>query len=303
MLAGVVGATAAGAAMSGRADAATGDNVVQGTLNNVGTGVPATEIAATNDDTGSVVTPTVILTNDGGNATDGFASPPLRITPAGSGLVIPSESTVGGDLVATGDGELWFTHGTSAGIFPATVHTDANSDSFVPLSTPYRILDTRSASLRTSILNASGNLNSSGQLLKGKTIHINLNLNDLVIFGEAVVANLTITAPASNGDVTVFPGGSVPNASSINFVKGQTVANMSVSGIAEYSSTVTDSIAITTTATTHVILDIAGFFVANILQVSPSFTGASASGSASVSRAQQAGAVRIRRAIALRDAR
>ena len=296
MLAGVVGATAAGAAMSGRADAATGDPVVQGTLNNVGTGVPATEIAATNDDTGTVVTPTVIVTNDGGNTSTGEASPPLRITPAASGLVIPSASTVGGDLLATGDGELWFTHGTSQGIFPAIVHTDANSDSFVPLSAPFRILDTRSATLRKSILNASKTtINSSGQLNKGQTIHI--DLSSLVAFGEAMVANLTITDPASNGDATVFPGGSVPNASSINFVKGQTVANMTVSGIAAYSTS-TDTIAITTTATTHVILDIAGFFVANFIQVA-----SSAGAGASVSRAQQAGAARIRQAIALRDAR
>jgi hypothetical protein len=288
VLAGVVGATAAGAAMSGHADAATGDSVLQGNINNVGTEVAATEIVASNSNT---ATPTVILTNNGGSTSTGEASPSLRLTPAGSGLVIPSSSTVGGDMVATNDGELWFTHQNGSTIVPAIVHTDANSTSFVPLSAPYRLLDTRSSAGRASVLDPSGKFDSSGRLLKGQTIHI--NLNSLVKFGEAVTANLTVTSTAASGNVTVWPGGTKPNASSINFSEGWTIANMTVSGIAEYSATVTDSIAITTVATTHVILDIAGFYVANFAQVNPAHTGVSAS----VSRAQQAGAARVRQAI------
>jgi hypothetical protein len=294
VLAGVVGATAGAAALSGKADAATGDPVTQGGVNTVTAGAPATEIDA---NSGTAATPTLILSNSGSpgiypgsnSTTPNEASPSLRLTPAASGLVYPSTATVGGDLVATGDGELWFTHQFGTTNAPATVHTDANSNSFVPLGAPYRILDTRSASLRASILNASGNLDSSGRLLKGKTIYI--KLTDLVQYGDAVSVNLTVTGPTANGNVTVWPGGAVPNASSINFDQGWAIANMIVSGIGQYSASVTDSIAITTVATTHVILDVAGFFVANFGQVNPlysAFGGTnSSSANSSTSRAQQ----------------
>jgi hypothetical protein len=56
----------------------------------------------------------------------------------------------------------------------------------VPLSAPNRILDTRSSAGRASILDASGNLNSSGMLIGGKTIHV--NLTSLVNFANAVTA-------------------------------------------------------------------------------------------------------------------
>jgi hypothetical protein len=285
VLAGVVGATAGVAALSGKADAATGDPVLQGNVNTVTAGASATEIDA---NSGTAATPTLILSNSGSTGS-GEATPTLRLTPAASTLTGPSSSTVGGDLVATGDGELWFTHQSGSTIVPATVHTDANSNSFVPLSAPVRILDTRSASLRKSILDPSGKLASSGQLLKGKTIHI--NLTSLVYFGDALSVNLTVTGTEAGGDAIVWPGGATPSASSINFAKGWTIANMIVSGIDQYSSTVTDSIAVTTTATTHVILDIAGFYVANFGQVNPSYSAfGGTDGSAaspSTSRAQQ----------------
>ena len=280
-LAGVVGATAAGAAMSGTADASTGDPVLQGNQNVLATDSPATEIDATSN---ASATPTLILSNSGSTGTDsnnnGEASPSLRLTPAATTLVVPSGSTVAGDLVATGDGNLWFTHATSQGPAPATVHTDATSNSFVPLSSPVRILDTRTSSLRKSILDSSGKLASTGQLLKGKTIHI--NLTSLVFFGNALSVNLTVTGTEAGGDAIVWPGGATPNASSINFQKGWTIANMIVSGIGHtFSSTITDSIAVTTTATTHVILDVAGFWVPNIGQVNPlnSAFGGGAAGS------------------------
>jgi len=282
VLAGVVGATAASAALAKNADADAGGDVILGAVNSADAAATEIDVAP-----GSAYTPTLILGNTGSTGTE-EASPTLRLTQAASSLVIPSTSTVGGDLVATGDGELWFTHGTSAGPIPAIVHTDANSNSFVPLSTPVRILDTRSSSLRKSIINPSGNLASTGQLLKGKTIHI--NLTSLVYFGDALSVNLTVTGTEGGGDAIVWPGGATPNASSINFQKGWTIANMIVSGISEYSSTITDAIAVTTTTTTHVILDVAGFYVADFAQVNPTYAALSAAGS----RAQQARSQSIR---------
>jgi hypothetical protein len=286
VLAGVVGATAGGAALSsGRANAATGSSLVQGAVNSGGTNVAATVIDVANS---TSATPSVIIGNSGSTGAN-EASPALRLTPAGSGLVIPSESTVGGDLVATNDGELWFTHEIESTPVPAIVHTDANSTSFAPLSAPHRILDTRYASLRGAILDGSGKLDSSGRLLAGKTIHI--NLTTLVSLADAMVANLTVTGPATGGHITLYPGGTLPNSSSINFLENWTLANMTVSGVDEYSSSISDSIAIYTTATTHVILDIAGFYVANFGQINSSVAAVSASGSRAqrISKAVQAG--------------
>src|SRR5229473_1344917 len=171
VVAGVVGAGVAGAAVAGPANAATGNPVVQGNVNSVGTDVAATEVTATNN---LAPTPTVIVTNPGSRVVNTIteATPPLRLTK--SPVVNPSSTGVGGDMVATSDGELWFTHGIPMGNFPAIVHTDLNSNSFVPLAAPHRILDTRASTGRKTVLDPTGKFDSTGRLLAGKTIHINL---------------------------------------------------------------------------------------------------------------------------------
>jgi hypothetical protein len=286
VVAGVVGAGMAGAAAAAPASAATGDPVLQGQSNNVGTNVAATEIVATNDVT--TPTPTVILTNLGGDATAQEASPPLRLTPAGTGLFFPSTATAGGDMVATNDGNLWFTHDIpTVGPFAAPVHTDANSNSFVPLAAPKRMLDTRSSSGRANVLDPSGKFDSSGRLLAGKTIHI--NLSSLVFFGDAVTSTLSAVTPTATGFMILWSGGVArPTAVSINFVAAQSISDLTVSALASFSQTATDTIAIWTSKTTHVLLDVAGFSVANIGQVNPAFTASTMRGTARAQRARQA---------------
>lgn len=167
------------------------------------------------------------------------------------------------------------------------MHTDANSNSFVPLAVPKRMLDTRTKSGRANVLDPSGKFDSTGRLLAGKTIHI--NLSSLVFFGDAVTANLTVTRPAGGGFLILWSGGVArPNVSSINFAAGQTIANLTVSALASSSQTVTDTIAIYATQTTAVILDVAGFAVGNIGQVNPAFTTPTMSGTARARRAKQA---------------
>jgi hypothetical protein len=50
----------------------------------------------------------------------------------------------------------------------------------------------------------------------------------------------------------------VPTASSINFSKGAVLSNFVSTGVAEYSSTILNVVAIYAAQTTHVILDVAG---------------------------------------------
>lgn len=285
--AGAAGAVAAGAAVASPASAAAGDPVLQGEVNSGGTNVAATEITAGNAP--STPTPTLIVTNTGGDTTSTEASPNMRLTPAAAGLFIPAGDTVGGDLLATSDGELWFTHdfGSNGGVFPATVHTDATDNLFLPGVAPHRILDTRSSSGRAAILDASGNLNSSGMLIGGKTIHV--NLTSLVNLADAVTANLTVTQPTGSGFITLWSGAVArPTASVIDYVKGQTIANLTVSGLAEFSATATDTVAIFASVTTHLILDVTGFTVGNAGQINPAFLGASNTASARAQRARRA---------------
>ena len=280
VVAGVVGAGVAGAAVAGPANAAVNDALLQGNVNSVGTDVAATEVTATNN---LAPTPTVIVTNPGSRVVNTIteATPPLRLTQ--SPVVNPSTTGEGGDMVATSDGELWFTHGIpTLGNFPAIVHTDLNSNSFAPLVAPKRILDTRTSAGRANVLDKAGKFDSTGRLLAGKTIHI--KLTSLVFFGDAVTANLTVTKPAKSGFLTLWSGAVArPNAPSIHFSAGQTIANLTVSRIAQFKTT-TDTIAIYASATTHVILDVAGFTVREFFQVNPAFLAPAMSGS---SRAQQ----------------
>jgi hypothetical protein len=259
--AGVVGAGAVAAAVAGPASAAAGDPVLQDTVNSAGTSATPTELDADND-----TTPAFILTNTGvdTSTTPSGAGPNLRLTP--SAETEPTASTVGGDLTATLGGELWFTHNFAATttaapeIVSAPVHTEATANVYAPLSAAVRILDTRSASGRANIVNASGNLNSAGQLETGKTIYI--NLDSQVFFAEAVFANVTVTDTTGSGFLTIWSGAAGiarPVVSAINYAKGVTLCNFIACGVAEHSSTVTNAIAIYADTTTHVIMDLAGF--------------------------------------------
>jgi hypothetical protein len=279
--AGAVGAGMAMVAAATPASAAVGDPVNQGVSNDAGTNVAATEITAANN---SAPTPTLIVTNTGSPAS-GQASPALRITPAVSGLDSPAANTVGGDMVATNDGNLWFTHAIpGSGNVPAVVHTDANSNSFAPLVTPYRILDTRTSAGRAHVLDPSGKFDSAGRLIANQIIHIDLSL--LVEYGDALTANLTVTGSTHSGFLTLWPGDTArPIASSVNYAEDQTIANLTTSGIAAYSSTKTDTIAIYCSAgNTQVILDVVGFYVSDFAQVNSNYAGITAN---SVRRAQR----------------
>lgn len=257
VIAGVVGAGVAATAVAGPANAASGDPVLQDTVNSAGTSTTPTELDASNN-----TTPAFILTNTGldTSTTPSGAGPALRLTPSTAG--VPTAATAGGDLTTTSDGSLYFTHAfpttPTATVVSAAVHTEATANVYAPLAAPVRVLDTRSAGGRVNIVNASGNLDTTGRLLAGKTIAI--NLDSLVNFAEAVFANLTVTGAAANGFLTLWSGaGSRPASSSINFAVNQAIANFVSSGLAEFSTTILNVVAIYAAQTTHVILDVAAF--------------------------------------------
>jgi hypothetical protein len=294
--AGVVGAGAVATAVAGPASAQAITAVDMNTQNQAGTSGTPTELDADND-----TTPAFILNNTGTDSvtTDGvtlvYSPPNLRLTPStvtgDTSAFGPTPSTVGGDLTATADGFLWFTHDYTlampAEIVPARMLTESTGNAYAQLGAAVRILDTRSASGRTNIVNPSGNLNSAGQLEAGKTIYINLDTQ--VYLAEAVFANVTVTDPAEAGFLTIWSGkGTRPVTSAIDYAKSQTLCNFVASGVEEYSTTVLNVVAIYTNTTTHVIMDLAGFTVpgleyARFVQGSPNQAR-----NARIQRAQQA---------------
>ena len=274
--AGVVGAGAVGAALAGPASAQTGPTtaVDMNTANDAGTSSTVTELDADNNTTPAFIISNIGIDNEipeGYTTEYAFSGPNLRLAPSpGSSNssipngFAPTPSTVGGDLTATADGNLWFTHDftqlSPPAIYYATVQTEVTSNTYAQLLSAYRVLDTRTASLRTNIANPSGNLASDGRLLAGHTIAI--NLDSLVYYAQAMFANVTVTDTAAAGFLTIWSGAtSLPNASSINFGAGATLSNFVVSGISEYSTTILNVVGIYAEETTHVILDVGGFAV------------------------------------------
>jgi hypothetical protein len=306
--AGVVGAGALGAVAAGSASAQSGDPVLQDTVNSAGSSATPTELDADND-----TAPAFILTNTGVDSSNNGAGPNVRLTTAAGGTSGPFEptgSTEGGDLTSTADGSLWYTHQflTSSGtteIVPAPVHTEATANVYAGLSTPQRVLDTRTASLRTNVINP-GVLNSSGQLPTGQTLY--LNLDNQVIFADNIIANITVTSTTAAGFLTIWSGeGTRPSSSNIDWSAASvTLANLTSSVVGSYPPNTTTTptyenvIAIYADTTTHVIVDAFAFTMPGF-EYANNFTPA-ISNSNRASRLQRAQA-KVRAAAKLRAAK
>lgn len=69
------------------------------------------------------------------------------------------------------------------------------------------------------------------------------------------VLNVTAVAPATNGFFTVYPCDEpIPNASNLNFVAGQIVANFAAVKLSG-----TGEVCVSTTSATHVLIDVTGY--------------------------------------------
>jgi hypothetical protein len=228
VVAGVAGIGGYAAANAPTAGAVAGQPVLMGESNDAG--AASTALAA------ATSTPTLILANSGRGA-------PLRLAEH----TFSDWMLDAGDLINVG-GELAFGHAESV---VGSVYTSITASQLVPVR-PFRIVDTRTAAGRANIANRSGNLDSSGRLIGGHTIDIDLSGH--VYEGTAVFANLTVTEPVSSGFLTLWPSGSRPGTSSLNFAAGQTVANFCVSGLSGV-----DTVRLYAQRTAHVVLDVVAF--------------------------------------------
>jgi uncharacterized protein YkwD len=210
-------------------------------------GVPSTGVSA--------VMMNVTVT---GTTTPGF----LTVFPSGEALPLASNlNFVGGQTVAnavavkvgaSGQISIYNSAGNTdviadiAGWFDSNL-VNISGARFHPVS-PARVLDTRQGTgAAAAPLGAGAGLNV---FVTGR--------GGIPIAGVlAVVMNVTVTAPTSLSYLTVFPGGeALPLTSSLNYVAGQTVANLvvvkvSVDGrVAMYNAL----------GATHVIADVAGWY-------------------------------------------
>ena len=125
--------------------------------------------------------------------------------------------------------------------------------------TPCRMLDTRTGN------GASGPVASGGSVALKVTGRGGVPASDV----SAVVLNVTVANPTFTGFITAHPGTVVPNASNLNFTAGKVVANqvtvkVGSDGIVHLQNSVG--------GTTHLIADVAGYFVAGTATSPGSFT-------------------------------
>jgi hypothetical protein len=114
--------------------------------------------------------------------------------------------------------------------------------------TPSRLLDTR-----TGIGAAY-----AGPVPAGGTLTLQVAGRGGVATANATVAvlNVAVTAPAGPGHITVWPGGAVPVAANLNFERaGQVIANQVLAPL-----DATGAVRLRTTTTTHLVVDVNGFF-------------------------------------------
>jgi len=259
LVAGVAGLAVAETISASSANAAPGGNFILGQANDAGT---ADTSLTTADDAG----PALGLQNTGAGAA-------LRLVEVDP--VPTNPPLVSGDLVNYG-GDLVYATGGTGGPFLGFVYTSAVANHLVPI-TPQRVVDTRNANGRVNITNPTGNLDSTGRLLAGKTIVV--SLAGLEVAAAAAYGNLTVVSPVGPGYITLWPGGTRPATSSINFIAGAIIANFAVTGIT--NSNTDSTVSIYSSVTTHVLLDVTAFAVGSPGQVNPGVLPASAAAATS----------------------
>jgi hypothetical protein len=143
--------------------------------------------------------------------------------------------------------------------FPAVRATPTQPGTFVPLN-PTRLLDTR-----TGVGARAGAVPTGG--------HVDLQVTGpLVPNGAvAVVLNVTATAPTSSGNISLTPTGIAPRVSNVNFVAGQTAANLATVRLSP-SGKVTLAATVSHSGNVQIIADVAGYYLGGTATAPGAFT-------------------------------
>ena len=131
-----------------------------------------------------------------------------------------------------------------SGYFPGT-------DALQPLPEPRRLLDTRSGGQTYDHLHEG-----VGRIAAGGTYVLPVtNRADVPIGAATVVLNVTAVQPGVGGYLTVYPCGSVPNASNLNFVAGDTIPNLVLARVSGAGN-----VCFFSSAQTDLLVDVSGYF-------------------------------------------
>jgi hypothetical protein len=246
-VAGAVGAGVA-ATVASPANAAAGGNVVLGANNDAGT--TTTTVTTSNADTAALA-----LSNPSG--------PSLTLAATTS---IPSGANTSpdGSIIADQYGNLFtnqlFSDNNS---YYTRVFTDGWATQVFPI-TPARALDTRDPKLSGGLIQAQRD--STGRLKGGTSAF--LDISNLIQFGVAVQANVTVVGAAGGGFLTIWPGtGAKPNSSTINFQVNAALSNYFQCGLASYSDAQHDVFEIYASTAVHIIVDVVGFITFSAGQI------------------------------------
>jgi Zn-dependent metalloprotease len=159
------------------------------------------------------------------------------------------------NLVISGIG----TGGTVCIFTLSPTHVIADLNGFQPAAAAYtavmpaRLLDTRSD---PGLSTVDGRFLGGGATPGGAVLVLPVaGRAGVPADAVAAVLNVTVTGSTADGYVTVFPcGTNRPNASNVNHVAGETIANLVVSGLG-----VDGAVCLFTSAATHVVVDLTGF--------------------------------------------
>ena len=153
-------------------------------------------------------------------------------------------------------GEHTFTviAGSTAGNYVSDTHTwrivPPGEDTMITSFTPVRLADTRPGWVA-----ADGLFVGTGPVPGGQFVQVPVAGRAGVPFGaKAAVVNVTLVGAAAAGFATVYPCGTMPNASSVNYLAGGTVANEVIAKLSPVGS-----ICVYTSAQANVLVDVAGY--------------------------------------------
>lgn len=159
-----------------------------------------------------------------------------------AGQTVPNLVTV---KLAEDGSVCLFTTSTAHLIADVSAYYDYNAAPGYEAVNPKRILDTR----------VPIGVAARGRIATNGVLTLQVTGPNVPTDAEAVTLNVTVTDPGATGFVTVYPCDKpLPTASNLNFVAGQTVPNL-----VTVSLSATGSVCLYTSATTHLIADLAGY--------------------------------------------
>ncbi len=183
----------------------------------------------------------------------------LTVHPTGTAL--PNASNVNFDaglnkantvVAKIGDGGKVSIFTSAATHLIVDVSGDLPAGSYVPLSAPARLADTR-----TGGVTIDGSHAGIGALLGGHAMQLPVaGRGGLPADASAAVLTITAVGPRGNGFATAHANGTIrPNASNLNYVAARDVANTVIARVGAGGE-----VCIFTSATTHVVVDVSGYF-------------------------------------------